>query len=196
MKKAKTLSDSQFSKLFKYTGNNNHGLRNQTILVMSFKCGLRAKELASLKISDVMNDENKIKEELQLLKSYTKGDKHRTIYLTNTKVRKILLEWINFRMITDNNLFSLDAPLFKSQKGYHFSANSMAQLVSRILKNAGAEFQDCSSHSGRRTLITNMVNNGISVNKVQKIAGHSNIATTMEYVDTNSVDLANIMKNI
>lgn len=72
----------------------------------------------------------------------------------------------------------------------------MVQLIKNLFMNAGADFEGCSSHSERRTLITKVVNSGISLNKVKEIAGHSNIATTMEYVDTDPVDLANIMKQI
>jgi integrase/recombinase XerD len=94
------------------------------------------------------------------------------------------------------NNINLNDPLFKSQKGFHFSANSMRILIRNIFKKGGSEFDGCSSHSGRRTLITKVVNSGVSLNKVKEIAGHSSISTTLEYVDTNPNDLSVIMRNI
>jgi len=42
-------------------------------------------------------------------------------------------------------------------------------------------------------MITNLVNAGVSINKIKTLAGHSNIQTTMEYVDTNMDDLTKVM---
>jgi len=189
MKKAKTLDENQLKRLLILVRNGNNGLRNYTILILSFYCGLRAKEIAGLKIGDLLNEQHNIKDEVELYK--TKGDKHRTIYLSNPKVRKSLDEY--FQTLEPINL---KAPLFKSQKGFHFSPNSMVQLIKNLFKKAGTEFEGCSSHSGRRTLITKVVNSGISLNKVKEIAGHSNITTTIQYVDTNPDDLSNIMRQV
>ncbi len=72
----------------------------------------------------------------------------------------------------------------------------MVQLIKNLFTKAGSEFEGCSSHSGRRSLINKVVNSGVSLTKVKEIAGHSNITTTILYVDTNPSDLSAIMKNI
>lgn len=189
-KKAATLTDTKFNQLVRLVESGNHGLRNKTILFLSFKCGLRSKEIASLRVSDVADTDGVIKDELQLLKAYTKGEKHRMIPLTNPKVRKVLQEWVDYRKNEGGTY------LFRSQKGSHFTANTMVKLIKNLFDKAGKGFEDCSSHSGRRTLITKLVNNGISLNKVKVIAGHESISTTMEYVDTNPDELGQIMKNV
>ena len=56
MKKAKTLDENQLKRLLILTESGNNGLRNKTILTLSFYCGLRSKELAALKVSDILND--------------------------------------------------------------------------------------------------------------------------------------------
>lgn len=42
-----------------------------------------------------------------------------------------------------------------------------------------------SSHSGRRTFITNLAAKGISVRVLASLAGHKSIATTQRYIDVN-----------
>jgi integrase/recombinase XerD len=62
--------------------------------------------------------------------------------------------------------------LFKNQKGWHFSANTVCNLFLEIYKPAG--LQDASTHSGRRTYITRLANKGVRV--LAALAGHSSIA--------------------
>lgn len=54
----------------------------------------------------------------------------------------------------------------------------------------------CSSHSGRRSMITNLANSGTDLNSIRVLAGHESVQTTQRYIDTNPDMLADIMKNI
>ena len=58
--------------------------------------------------------------------------------------------------------------LFASQKGGHFSANTMCQLFLDIYKAVG--LKDASSHSGRRTYITRLANKGVGVRLLAELA--------------------------
>lgn len=189
---AATLTDPKLNQLLKLVSIGNHGKRNETILALSHYLALRAKELASVRISDVMNADGTVSDVLRLQASYTKGEKHRDLPLTNPRIRKILQEWISHRQKTDGALFNCNAPLFRSQKGLAFSANSMTRMINNLYRHNG--FDGCTSHTGRRSAITKLVNKGISLNKVKVIAGHNNIQTTMRYVDTNPDELGEIMK--
>ncbi len=168
-------------------GNPRFRNRNTCIIIMSHYLGLRAKELASLKVSDVLNN-LAIKEVLKLKASYTKGHKHRDVPLTNKKVIQALNALLPTPIKND------DLPLFKSQKGWHFSANAMVQLIKKIYVSAG--FNECSSHSGRRSMITNLANKGVDVNSIRIIAGHTSISTTQRYIESNPEMLANIMQGL
>ena len=189
---AATLTDSQLNQLFKRISVGNHAKRNETIIALSHYLALRAKELASLRISDVLDNNGKICTVLRLQACYTKGNKHRDVPISNTKLRKVLQEWISYRQKIDGALFNTDAALFRSQKGLKFTANSMTRMINLLYKNNG--YENCSSHTGRRSAITKLVNKGISLNKVKIIAGHNNIQTTLRYVDTNPIELGEIMK--
>jgi integrase/recombinase XerD len=92
-----------------------------------------------------------------------------------------------WRHCSDSN-----APLFRSQKGGHFSANTMCQLFLNIFHACG--LQGASSHSGRRTFITRLANKGIGVRVLAALAGHSSIAVTQRYIDVNDDQLANAVE--
>jgi len=191
--KAKTLSDKEYRILLNRidAGNKNLRLRNKTIIILSYKLGLRAKEIASLKVGDVFEN-GKVVDLLNLSKEYTKGDKQRELALTNKVVNESLSEWLESLMEEYPTIFNSDMPLFRTQKKSAFSAGRMAECIKSIYTNAG--FDKCSSHSGRRTFITNLANKGIDLNSIRILAGHTSIATTQIYIDENPVMLANIMK--
>lgn len=189
---AATLTDSQLNQLFKRISVGNHAKRNETIIALSHYMALRAKEISCLLVSDVIDTKGQLCDVLRLQACYTKGNKHRDIPISNPKLRTVLQKWISYRQTTDGALFKRTATLFRSQKGLAFSANSMTRMINNLYKNNG--YDGCTSHSGRRTLITKLVNKGISINKVKVIAGHNNIQTTMRYVDTNPDELGEIMK--
>jgi len=168
-------------------------LRNQLILNISFKLGLRAKELASLKIGDVF-DGVKVKDTLRLLGIYTKGNKHRDLSLINRSVSLSIESYIEYRHQNDGAVFNLQAPLFKSQKGSFFSANAMSRLMKNIYIDCG--FENASSHSGRRSLLTGLADKGVSAFHIMAIAGHSNISTTQGYIESNPKVLSDILKDV
>ena len=46
-------------------------------------------------------------------------------------------------------------------------------------------FENASSHSGRRTFITELVSKGVSLRVWAELAGHSSIQTTQRYIEVN-----------
>jgi integrase/recombinase XerD len=190
---AKVLDDKELKRVLSVVESGNHAQRNAAIVILSNYLGLRSKELATLKISDVLEHDT-IKKVLRLVAAYTKGAKHRDISLENKAVVKALQEYIAVRRTEDGMTFKIDAPLFRSQKGTAFSPNAMVRVLGDIYKNAG--FNDASSHTGRRSLITKLAYSGIDLNSVRQIAGHSSISTTQHYIDDNPHKIADILKSI
>jgi integrase/recombinase XerD len=178
MKQAQTLNEAQFRKVLHYCRTRRHANRDMTIFMVSFFAGLRAKEIAALKLGDVFDVEGRVREQFTLECDQTKGGQRRTVFI-NRRLAKALEDYG-----LEKNLSNLDRPLFASQKGGHFSANTMCQLFLEILKNCG--FKDASSHSGRRTYITRLANKGVGVRLLAALAGHSHISTTQRYIDVNA----------
>ena len=177
MRHAQTLNEAQFRKVLQYCKTRRHVHRDTTIFMVSFYAGLRAKEIAALRLGDVFNAHGNVREQFTLGSDQTKGGQRRTVYI-NKRLTKALFDYG-----LDKNLSNLTRPLFESQKGGHFSPNTMCQLFLDIYKACG--FKDASSHSGRRTYITRLANKGIGVRLLAALAGHSHISTTQRYIDVN-----------
>ena len=182
MRQAPTLNEAQLRRVLHYCRSRRHPTRDETIILFSFYAGLRAKELAALKRGDVFDEDGQVREHFILSAAQSKGGKTRAVYL-NQRLRRALAEYGAKLYLRDPN-----RPLFESQKGGHFSANTMCQLFLDIYKSVG--LKDASSHSGRRTYITRLANKGVGVRLLAELAGHSHISTTQRYIDVNAEQLS------
>ena len=182
MAQAQTLTDAQLRRCLRWCRTRTHSTRDTTIFYVSYYAGLRAKEIAALTVGNVFDEAGAVRTQFILSAEQSKGGHTRTVYL-NQRLRKALLEYSAFIRITDPQ-----RPLFESQKGGHFSANTMCQLFLDIYKAVG--LKDASSHSGRRNYITRLANKGVGVRLLAELAGHSHISTTQRYIDVNAEQLS------
>ena len=127
-----------------------------------------------------------------LKRSMTKGNKQRRFYLTNEKLTKVLIQYLEQRKLDKTD--QPEAPLILSQKGKHFTPNSLQQLFSRMYQDCGLD--GARSHSGRRSFCTRLLEQGVGIRNVQTLMGHSSIATTAIYSEENPVLLGNISSNL
>ena len=177
MKRAKTLSKQELNRVLAVVAAGRNAERNRIIILLSFYAGLRAKEIAELTIGDIYSENGEVNRTVLLLAQQTKGQQSRA-FVINSKLASVLLSYK--KAVTS---CARNAPLIKSQKNSAFSANSMCQLMCRIYKDSG--ITGASSHSGRRTFITNLANKGVSARVLMELAGHRNLATTQRYIDVN-----------
>ena len=177
MAHARTLTDKQLKLVIAHCSTRRHAIRDRAIIAVSFNAGLRAKEIASLTIENIQNEDGTIRDEFVLNPTQTKGGRARRVFI-NAKLKTELAAYLK-----NIKLRRCCHYLFQSQKGKGFSANTMCQLIIRIYEECGLE--GATSHSGRRTLITNLANKGISVKVLAEIAGHSSIQTTSRYISVN-----------
>jgi len=147
------------------------------MLLTSFWSGMRVGEIASLKVGDVMNAEGTVKNEVRLTAEQTKGRQPRTVFLPQ-RLQTELQRYMDVRRVTDAT-----QPLFVTAGAKTFSANVMAQHFFWLYKKAG--IAGASSHSGRRTFLTNLASKGISIRVLASLAGHRSVNVTMKYLDAN-----------
>jgi integrase/recombinase XerD len=193
-KKAPVITDTQFRRIVAVVRSSGYAKRNMALLHVSFNLGLRAKEMASLLIRDVLTPSGELKDEVLLTKATTKGGKQRLVYLANKDVRRALTEYIKERTIHEDEQPHPEAPLFKSQKGGAFSPNTMQMLFKRMYVAAGMD--GASSHSGRRTFATSLIERGVDIKAVSSLMGHSTVAMTAHYVEDNPIRLRKICEDV
>ena len=186
--KAKVLNKTEFNRVVKFQISTRHGLRNVLLLHLSFFLGLRSKEMASLIIGDLMDVNGDLKEEVTLKRHQTKRGKQRRFYITNDKLKKVLIQYLNTRKEIEGDL-DLNATLIKNQMSGKFSSASLQQCFKKMYESVGI---DASSHSGRRSFCTNLSENGISITNLQTLMGHQSISTTALYINENPKILGKI----
>lgn len=181
MKQAQVLSKSQLKAVMSVTQTSGkHAERNCIAIALSYYAGLRVKEVASLLISDVYSEEGLVKQFIFLSADKSKGHS-RTIVINKYLANQLK----GFAQSID--ITKRDKPLIASQKG-KFKPNALCQLFGRLYKAAGLE--GCSSHSGRRSFITNLAYKGVSAKVLMTLAGHQHLSTTQRYIDVNDNMLA------
>jgi integrase/recombinase XerD len=178
-KQAKVLTQEEIRRVLDYVATRSHSARNRAMFLTMLYAMLRVKECASLRYEDVLDAEGKIKTEIYLSAEQTKGSKGNTVFVSE-KLRKELQNYIKSvppKALTDK--------LFYSQKRQKdgWDSNTLCQFFHRLFRNCA--ISGASSHSPRRTGITNLADKGISVRVLQSIARHANISTTQCYIDVN-----------
>jgi len=179
-KQAKTLSKGQIDAMLAYLSTTRHPERNRLIFLLSVKAGLRAKEVARLTWLMTNDSQGEIGWTIYLLDSASKGESGRIIPL-NDDVRNALIEY------RDRVMRFAGPYVISTERGLSTSPQAIVNMFQRWYRHLG--FVGCSSHSGRRTFITNAARKistvGGSLKDVQELAGHANLRTTQRYIDGN-----------
>ena len=182
MSQAKVLSEAELKRVLAVVDHNGKlAARNRLVVMLSFLGGMRAGEIASLKLHHIVNEDGSIRDRIHLATDETKGKRGRTVIL-GKKLQKEIARYMAQRRAND-----LTAPLIRSQKGGHFAATTMVMLFRRIFDAAG--IKDARSHSGRHSFLTKLAQKGCSVFVLQQLAGHRSIQTTQRYVTVNEEQL-------
>ena len=143
----------------------------------------KSQEISSLKINDIVDSQFKILDEINLKRNMTKGDKQRHVYITNQKLTNALQQHINNIREREKENFNEKTWLFKTQRGSRFHPDVLQKWFRKLYDKTG--LIGASSHSGRRTFITRLIEQGADIKAVSRLAGHASIVTTSEYVEDN-----------
>lgn len=180
-KQAKILNKQQVDAVLFYLSSTRRPIRNKVVLLLSLKAGLRAKEIAGLTWSMITTSEGKLADDISLYDDASKGRSGRKISLCR-ELKQAL------QLLFDEAHPSLDARVITTERSSMTTSQSIVNLFARWYFDLG--FQGCSSHSGRRTFITNAARRistvGGSLRDVQELAGHSSLTTTQRYIEVNA----------
>ena len=195
---AEILTQDQIKRVINYQKNARHSARNICLIHLSIFLGMRVGEIAKLTIGDLFVEGWRLKDQAVLRKEYCKTNKSRPLYLTYPPLRKAIEEYANVRRQECQELKPKDMkkPFILSQRGGAWNAAALQQLYKKMYSQVGLG-EMFSSHSGRRTFISNLISSGIDLKSVSTLAGHSSITTTCDvYAKSNPIKMANNCKNI
>lgn len=150
-------------------------IRDHCILVTLLNTGLRVSELINLELSDISITDRKG----ELLVRAGKGMRQRVIPLNNT-ARKALKAWFDVRPGTAL------PNVFITQRGA-ITSRAVQALLADIGKRA--RIQKITPHMARHSFAKNLVNSGVTLEKVAMLLGHTSLDTTMIYTTPGMSDL-------
>ncbi len=145
-------------------------VRDLAMIDLLYSTGMRVGELVKLNISDVDF-------EARECVVFGKGDKERRAYF-DAKAKLHLQNYLSIRADSNPALFvTLDVPHDRLK----------ISGVEIRLRNLGRNLnlEKIHPHKFRRTMATRAIDKGMPIEQVQKILGHSQIDTTMQYAIVN-----------
>lgn len=171
------LEPADVERLLELTNTQRHPTRNRSMVLMSFKAGLRACEIAGLTWPMVLRSDGKVADQLTVSGQIAKNGSGRLVP-THAELRLTLIR--HHRQAGKPAL----GPIITSERGGHMTARSVVNWFHSAY--AQLELHGCSSHSGRRTFITRSARVvgkiGGSLRDVQELAGHRALTTTERYI--------------
>ena len=179
-KQAKTLTKPQIDAVLGYLAKTRYPVRDRVIFLLSVKAGLRAKEIASLTWEMVTDAEGALVDVISLTDVASKGRGGRVIPINRDL--KLALAALKASVDKAPRASSYVVTTERAGKTSSFAIVNKFAAWYRALGFSGA-----SSHSGRRTAITNWARKistvGGSLRDVQMLAGHSALSTTQRYIE-------------
>jgi len=157
--------------------DNCKNIRDLSIMELLISTGIRVGELVNLDIDDINFHERDCI-------VFGKGESEREVYF-DARCKIHLMEYISGRNDNNSALFvSLNKPHNRLRIG---GVETMLRKLGRKLN-----INKVHPHKFRRTLATNAIDKGMPIEQVQKLLGHVQIDTTMQYamVNQNNVKIA------
>lgn len=190
--RAKLISAAQYERLLDAVRKGPHPLRDEAMVRLSMESALRAQEIAGLQwLRHVLDSEGEVGDTIHITSDIGKGTRNRVVereLVLSDATRDALIRLKEF--VGDREPFVI-YPLIRRRNraaGYEddpgCTPNTIAQYMRRLYADVGLE--GCSSHSGRRTFITDRVRSkdpNFSIRDVQLYVGHRNLNTTAGYIE-------------
>jgi site-specific recombinase XerD len=161
--------------------------RDAAIIKLALATGLRVSALVNINIEDIdwHNNELKVIEKRQKIRSIHIGD----------NLKQVLKDWITIR---NEEFQGVDTTaLFVSSQKQRISVDSVSYMLKQYCNKAG--IKQITPHKLRASAACGLAKAGIPVKAIAKQLGHSNIGTTMRYIDAFDEDVeksTNILDNL
>jgi site-specific recombinase XerD len=146
------------------------GARDAAIIGLMYAAGLRRAEVVALDLADYHAEERKL-----VIRG--KGRKERIAFINEGAVAA-LTDWLEARGGADGPLFW---PVNKGEKVV--KRRLTTQAVYNILRKRADQggITQASPHDLRRTFVSNLLEKGVDISTVARMAGHASVQTTARY---------------
>lgn len=151
--------------------------RDKAITALMLYCGLRSLEVLKLQIYDI--DIHTLQ-----IRIWGKGDKERLLPITQ-RVRHILEQYLKYERPN-----VVHTTCFLVLKGRHRGRPMPYEALRKIFRHRRKGNKDLHPHRLRHTFCTNLIRQGVSLPVAQKLMGHADIESTMNYINLSLKDVA------
>ncbi|GBF79705.1 tyrosine-type recombinase/integrase [Aphanothece sacrum] len=182
----KVLDTKQWSKLEKNCLSQVH----QTMWAIMRFTGCRSCEVRFLKVENVYSDPVKgiVRPEIFFPASIRKGKKQSL----SVPVNSTLLSYLElYQPPTDGYLFP--SPRNPEQP---ISYEAVYKYLKVTAEKAGLSHEKIGTHSGRRSLITNLAKQGVHPRVIQTISGHQSLSSLQRYIEVSDAQKVNALESI
>lgn len=155
------LAQQEVQKMFSVCENKKH----LAILAVLYSCGLRVSELINLKWDNLDRDRRVI----NILGA--KGNKDRQVPLNESLIKILEDYWKEYKS---------KEYIFNGQKSLQYSERSVGEVMKQLAEKAGIN-KRVYTHLIRHCSFTHLLEEGIDISIIQKIAGHESVKTTQGY---------------
>ena len=154
-------------------------LRQKAMLMLTYSAGLRAKETARLRITDIDSARMLIRVE------QGKGNKDRYTLLSQTALEVLREYWKKYR--PKEWLFPKDTNPLE-----HIPAGTVSTAFMRAKRQANHR-KPATCHTLRHSFATHLLEAGVDLHTIQVLLGHSSIRTTTVYLHVSKKNLAKVV---
>lgn len=155
------LSQDEVQRMFNVCEN----LKHKVIMALLYSCGLRVSELINLQWCHI----DRSRMIINIIAG--KGKKDRQVMLPEVLVSLLIKYW---------NQYKTKKYILSGQFSDQYSETSVNQVMKQLAVKAGIN-KRVYTHLMRHNCFTHMVEKGVDINLIQKLAGHNNVKTTMMY---------------
>ncbi|MEC4887820.1 MAG: site-specific integrase [Scytonema sp. PMC 1070.18] len=167
--KAKILTQQEIQEIFSHGLSND---RDRTLFGVCLFSACRIREACTLLTPDIYTPKGLVRPKLIIRKANTKGKLATRSIPVIEDLRQLLSSYYTF---------AGKPYLFPGRSDGHISEDSAARILRQACERVG--ITGVSTHSFRRTALTQMSNAGIPLRVIQEISGHRNLEQLQKYLE-------------
>lgn len=153
---------------------HKRGAREHLMFLLGYRCGLRASEIAKLKLDDIENGVITVRRLKDSLTTVRRLESHDNALLDE---RKALATWMKERGDADGSRM-----LFTSREGSGLHRSQVYRLFDDIAFRAGIDKARRHPHILKHSLGAHLVRQNVSIAFIQKSLGHKHLTSTQVYL--------------